>query len=286
MPFPVASPPLAVTGTLSINGGVLELTNNSGDFTRDSGTTREQHQRANRLRRIQRLRRQPQRQSWRRFRIQNMGCQWLHDWSWSIPALLSIFRLNRGFPEPRLFLAATGTNTRTVQVNNGSAECGCDHEWKPHIKWRNPEPSPKPAMERSHSTGTNNYNGVTTVSAGRLLINGNQSTALGNVSVSSGATLGGTGTVGGATTISSGAFLAPGASPGTLTFANTLGLNGTVTMEIDGTAGAGFTSGHDFINLTGAGVAGALTYGGAMILDMGVVFGTGSYSCEFIRLRQ
>ena len=38
------------------------------------------------------------------------------------------------------------------------------------------------------------------------------------------------------------------------------------------------TGGHDFANLTGIGAAGVLTYGGAMTLDMGVIFGTGSYS--------
>jgi len=64
----------------------------------------------------------------------------------------------------------------------------------------------------------NTYTGTTTVSAGSLIINGNQSSATGVLTVASGATLGGSGTIGGATTISG--VLAPGNSIGTLTVAN------------------------------------------------------------------
>jgi hypothetical protein len=63
-----------------------------------------------------------------------------------------------------------------------------------------------------------------------------------------------------------------------MTYTDTLALEGNVLMEIDGTVGAGVTDGHDFINLTGAGAAGALTYGGTMTLDMGFIFGAGSYT--------
>ena len=78
-------------------------------------------------------------------------------------------------------------------------------------------------------TGTNSYKGTTTVSAGTLLVNGDQSGATGPVTVTSGATLGGTGTIGGSTTtitISDGGKLAPGASieslvtPGNMSFDN------------------------------------------------------------------
>ena len=126
-------------------------------------------------------------------------------------------------------------------------------------------------------SGDNTYTGATSVTGGILLINGNSSTAIGAVSVTGG-TLGGIGTVGGATSIGASGTLSPGQSPGTMTFLNTLGLAGSMLMEIDGTAGAGVTGGHDFVNLTGAGAAGVLTYGGTMTIDIGVIFGAGTYS--------
>ena len=73
-------------------------------------------------------------------------------------------------------------------------------------------------------SGNNTYTGATVVTAGTLLINGNQTTANGAVSVDSNATLGGIGTIGGATTISTGGILSPGTSPGTLTFSGNLTL--------------------------------------------------------------
>ncbi|MDR1279960.1 MAG: autotransporter-associated beta strand repeat-containing protein [Opitutaceae bacterium] len=58
--------------------------------------------------------------------------------------------------------------------------------------------------------GANSYKGATTVSAGTLLINGNQSAATGAINVASGATLGGTGTAGGVITLDAGAAFAAG----------------------------------------------------------------------------
>lgn len=72
-------------------------------------------------------------------------------------------------------------------------------------------------------TGTNGYGGATTVSAGKLLINGNQSFATAPITVAGGATLGGTGIIGGATT--NNGTLAPGTSLGTLTFNSHLVFN-------------------------------------------------------------
>ncbi len=123
-------------------------------------------------------------------------------------------------------------------------------------------------------TGANTYTGATNVDAGTLVVNGNISTSS-LTTVAIGATLGGSGTVGKATINGT---LAVGNSPGQMNFTDTLNLAGTTIMEIDGNLGAGVTGGHDFINLTGAGAAGVLTYGGTMTLDIGVLFGLGSYT--------
>lgn len=126
-------------------------------------------------------------------------------------------------------------------------------------------------------TGTNTYTGTTNVNGGTLIINGSTSTSS-LVTVATIGTLGGSGTVGGATTVNG--TLRPGNSPGELTFSNILTLTSTATtvMEIDGTAGAGVTNGYDFVNLTGSGAQGVLTYSGTLTLDIGTIFGVGSYS--------
>ena len=110
-------------------------------------------------------------------------------------------------------------------------------------------------------SGNNTYGGTTTVSAGSLIVNGNQSTATGVLSVASGATLGGSGIIGGATTISG--ILAPGNSIGTLTVANDVTWNsgGSWVFEL-GAAGPSIlspgtsdllaiTDGNDFLKGTG-----------------------------------
>lgn len=67
--------------------------------------------------------------------------------------------------------------------------------------------------------GTSSYLGITSVNAGTLLINGDQSLATGNVTVSNNATLGGIGIVGGNTAPALGGIIAPGNNgAGTLTF--------------------------------------------------------------------
>ena len=67
-------------------------------------------------------------------------------------------------------------------------------------------------------SGNNTYTGSTTVTAGSLIINGDQSGANGFLNVAANATLGGSGTIGGATTING--IIAPGNSIGTLSVAN------------------------------------------------------------------
>jgi fibronectin-binding autotransporter adhesin len=73
-------------------------------------------------------------------------------------------------------------------------------------------------------SANNTYTGATTIAAGTLLVNGNQSAAVGAVTVDLGATLAGSGTIGGAVSILGGGIVAPGTSPGTLTVANTFSL--------------------------------------------------------------
>ncbi|MEY4385269.1 MAG: hypothetical protein RLY20_552, partial [Verrucomicrobiota bacterium] len=81
-------------------------------------------------------------------------------------------------------------------------------------------------------SGNSTHTGPTTVSAGTLLLQGNNSAATGIVAVQNGATLGGNGTIGGATTIQLGGILSPGTSIGNLGFLSTLGLNGVTLMEV------------------------------------------------------
>jgi fibronectin-binding autotransporter adhesin len=75
--------------------------------------------------------------------------------------------------------------------------------------------------------GDNSYAGATAVSAGALLVNGNQSAATGATTVATGATLGGAGTIGGSVAIDNGAILAPGMSAGS---SGTLGINGSLGL--------------------------------------------------------
>ena len=108
--------------------------------------------------------------------------------------------------------------------------------------------------------GNMTYTGATTVSAGSLIVNGNQSGATGVLTVSSGATLGGSGTIGGATTISG--IHSPGNSPGIQTFANglTYSNGSTFVWELNGNVSTGRGTAFDGVNVTG----------GALTLNTGV----------------
>jgi autotransporter-associated beta strand protein len=112
-------------------------------------------------------------------------------------------------------------------------------------------------------SGANTYTGTTLVTAGTLLVNG--ALAAGSaVTVDSGATLGGSGTINGAAVVNGN--LRPGNSPGVLTFGSSLTLSATsaVTMELNGTV-----RGTDY---DGIDVTGALTYGGALTINVGSAF--------------
>lgn len=101
-------------------------------------------------------------------------------------------------------------------------------------------------------SGSNSYTGVTTVSAGSLLVNGNNSTATGAVTVDSGATLGGSGTIGGATTING--THSPGNSPAVQTFASDLGYGSAAafSFELISNASTGRGTTFDGVNVGGS----------------------------------
>ncbi len=118
-------------------------------------------------------------------------------------------------------------------------------------------------------SGGNTYTGATTVSAGTLLVNGDQTLATGAVAVNAGATLGGNGTIGGSVTFAGASFLAPGNSPGQLTMASlTLAGATTTTIELGET-----TLGALYDNVTifedgSLGYAGALNVVNFGLFDM------------------
>jgi autotransporter-associated beta strand protein len=100
------------------------------------------------------------------------------------------------------------------------------------------------------TNNSNAYTGATNVNAGTLVVNGNISTST-LTTVSSGATLGGSGTLG-AVTVAAGATLAPGNSPGTLN-TGTLTLNDTsvLSFELNPTNEAVGGGINDLVSVTG-----------------------------------
>ncbi|WP_241392802.1 autotransporter-associated beta strand repeat-containing protein [Pseudomonas chlororaphis] len=110
-------------------------------------------------------------------------------------------------------------------------------------------------------SGDNHYSGSTTVTAGTLFVNGNQSASTGLTTVAAGGTLGGIGTVGGDVVFANGATLAPRQSGGG---GGTLTINGNVTVNSG--ANLNYTFGivagqaqDDLVN-----VGGNLTLGGLL----------------------
>jgi len=110
-------------------------------------------------------------------------------------------------------------------------------------------------------TGNSTYTGPTTIDAGAILsVDGSIVSP-----VSVGGTLRGTGTVGGATTVQSGGTLAPGNSPGTLTFAAPVVMapGSTLSLDIDGT-GTGVGAGN-FSRVVVTGAGNGFTAGGTLL---------------------
>ena len=102
-------------------------------------------------------------------------------------------------------------------------------------------------------TGPNSYSGATNVTAGTLLVNGNQSGAMGLTSVASGATLGGAGTIGGDVEVADGGTLAPGSGgAGALTINGGLSLAGASRLAFQfGQANAPGDPLNDIVNVGG-----------------------------------
>jgi autotransporter-associated beta strand protein len=103
-------------------------------------------------------------------------------------------------------------------------------------------------------TGISTFNGNTTISAGKLVVNG--SAANSAVTIGNGATLAGGGTVG-AVTVGAGGLIAPGNSPGNIYASTlTLGGGGGYTWEVANVTG---TAGLDWDLITVGGGSGAAT---------------------------
>ncbi|MBZ9706309.1 autotransporter outer membrane beta-barrel domain-containing protein [Mesorhizobium sp. ESP7-2] len=109
-------------------------------------------------------------------------------------------------------------------------------------------------------TGTNSYAGPTTVAAGGLYVDGDQSAATGPTSVQIGAALGGKGTIGGNVAIADGATLSPGSADGT---------PGTLAIAGDLTLSGGSILNYSFgqANVAGGALNDLTTVGGNLVLD-------------------
>lgn len=145
--------------------------------------------------------------------------------------------------------------TRTITVGNGVADVDVSLE----------VPLSNGALIKAgpgtmRLTAANTYNGGTTISAGRLLVNNATGSGTGSGAVLvSGGTLGGTGTIAGTVTVLGGSTLAPGMSIGTLTLNSAPTLSGITAMEIDRNGGSPLA---DKIVLT----SGTLNYGGTLVV--------------------
>jgi len=104
-------------------------------------------------------------------------------------------------------------------------------------------------------SNANSYTGTTVANFGTLQIDGNQSSAIGNVTIGANATLTGSGTIGGATTISG--VHSPGNSPGVQSFGSSLTYNpnSSLEWELFGNTSdpllRGAAGGYDGVNVAG-----------------------------------
>jgi fibronectin-binding autotransporter adhesin len=105
-------------------------------------------------------------------------------------------------------------------------------------------------------SGTNTYNGTTTVDTGTLIIDGIQSGATGAMTINVNGTLAGSGTIG-ASLLTVNGVIAPGNSPGTLATGSQLWNDGGSYLweinasDIDGGGSIGTDPGWDWLDITG-----------------------------------
>ena len=103
--------------------------------------------------------------------------------------------------------------------------------------------------------GSNTYTGSTTVNAGALIVNGDQSAATGLTQILSGGTLGGKGIIGGSVSADNGATISPGLTATeavTLTVKGDLNLSPSTTLDYNFWADADGSILNDVINVDGA----------------------------------
>ncbi|MDT0638614.1 autotransporter outer membrane beta-barrel domain-containing protein [Citrobacter werkmanii] len=114
-------------------------------------------------------------------------------------------------------------------------------------------------------TGDNTYTGTTDVNKGVLLVNGNQSAATGQVTVKSGATLGGNGIIGGAVDVLDDAHITAGAAINSVGKLTTGSLTLSDNAQLDYQFGQAYTPGGAFNDLID--VNGDLTLDGKLNIE-------------------
>lgn len=166
-----------------------------------------------------------------------------------------------------LGLGTTGTNTRTIQVDNGSA--ATDAVLSGVISGNANQTFSKTGTGTLSLTAANTYSGGTTVNAGALLVNNasGSGTGSGAVSVLAGGTIGGSGIIAGSTTVAG--TLSPGNSLGLLTFNDTTAGVANLTLQ---------TGSNSIFEINGntrgtlydaVDIEGALVYDGTLTLNFG-----------------